>query len=490
MVIIPYNPGYVLVFFRKIFYYYSVNTMNANLKNKLLFPRTDASAFLTAEEMQAADGYCRPYIAFLNAAKTEREAVRAAVAMAEQEGLEKKKKGMGVKSGDKVYFNRRGKALILCVIGKRGFADGISIIASHIDSPWLDLKMRPLYEDSGMAFFDTHYYGSIKPYQWTGIPLALHGFIILADGRELALRIGEEPDDPRFFIADLLPHMGEEQMKKPVKDAVPAENLDILAGLCRAPGETGEGAVKLNILRLLHEHYGITEKDLVSAEISAVPAFPASDMGLDRSMVGAYGQDDKVCAYPALTALLSVKEPEYTSCLILADKEETGSHGIGSAQSAFFPGFINDLAEAAGQSGKMAHVFANSFCLSADVNTCWYPLYKESFDEHGEARLNHGVVLFRYWGRGGKEHTNDADARTTAALIKILDEAHILWQTAEGGKVDAGASGTLSRFFTNLDIPSIDLGVPLLSMHSPFEGAAKADIYMAHRAFAAFFSRN
>jgi len=462
--------------------------MESKLKDKLLFPARNASVFMTPEEIQAADEYCRPYIAFLNAAKTEREAVRAALVMAEKEGFVPWKKGMKVKSGDRVYFNRRGKALVLCTIGKRSFSEGISIIASHIDSPRLDLKMQPLYEDSGMAFFDTHYYGGIKPYQWTGIPLALHGFIVREDGEELDIQIGEKPGDPCFFIADLLPHLGEEQMKKAAKDAVPAENLDILAGLHFAPGESGAGAVKLNILRLLFTQYGITGKDLVSAEISAVPAFTASDLGLDRSMVGAYGQDDKVCAYPALTALLSVGEPEYTACLVLADKEETGSLGLGSMQSTFFPGFIGDLAEAAGETGS--GIFSNSFCLSADVNTCWYPLYKESFDEHGEARLNHGVLLFRYWGWGGKENTNDADAQTTAALIRILDKANILWQTAEGGRVDAGASGTLSRFFANLDIPSIDLGVPILSMHSPFEGAAKADIYMAYRAFTAFFKRS
>ena len=464
--------------------------MDPNLKEKLLFPRKDASVFMPPEEIKAADEYCKSYISFLNAAKTEREAVRAAVAMAEKEGFVPWKRGMSIKSGDKVYFSRRGKALILCTIGKKSFAEGISIVASHVDSPRLDLKMQPLYEDSGMAFFDTHYYGGIKPYQWTGIPLALHGFVVRKDGQEITVQIGEDPLDPRFFIADLLPHLGDEQMKRPAKDAVPAENLDILAGLHSASGEEGDGAIKLNILRLLYAQYGITEKDLVSAEISAVPAFPASDLGLDRSMVGAYGQDDKVCAYPALTAFLSVREPQYTACLVLADKEETGSLGISGMQSSFFPGFINDLVEAAGESKNRAGVFSNSFCLSADVNTCWYPLYKEAFDDHGEAKLNHGVILFRYWGRGGKEGTNDADAQTTAALIKILDDNNILWQIGEGGKVDAGSSGTLSRFFANFDIPSIDLGVPLLSMHSPYEGAAKADIYMAYRAFAAFFRRN
>jgi aspartyl aminopeptidase len=243
------------------------------------------------------------------------------------------------------------------------------------------------------------------------------------------------------------------------------------------------------MLRLLYEQYGITEKDLVSAEISAVPAFPASELGLDRSMVGAYGQDDKACAYAALTAFLSVNEPEYASCLILADKEETGSQGISGMRSAFFTDFFKELVEASGEQGNEPKVFSNSLCLSADVNTCWYPLYKEALDEHGDARLNHGVVLYRYWGEKGKENTNDADAQTTAALIRILDEAKILWQTGEGGKVDAGYSGTVSRFFASYNIPTIDLGVPLLSMHSPFEAAAKADIYMAHRAFTAFFNR-
>jgi len=467
--------------------------MDSDIKNKLLFPRKDASVFLTREEIKAADEYCKGYISFLNAAKTEREAVSAAVALAEKEGFIPWKKGMNIKSGDKIYFSRRGKAAVFCTIGKKSLSRGISIVAAHVDSPRLDFKMRPLYEDSGMAFFDTHYYGMVKPYQWTGIPLALHGFIIRADGQELAIRIGEDQNDPRFFIADLLPHLAEEQMKKPAKDAVPAENLDVLAGLNSAPGESGEGAVKLNILRLLYEKYGITERDFVSAEICAVPAFPASDLGLDRSMVGSYGQDDKACAYPGLTAFLSVKEPEYTSCLVLADKEETGSVGISGMQSAFFPCFIKELVEAADKSADAAatagEVFSNSLCVSADVNTCWYPLYKEVLDGHGEARLNHGVILFCCWGEKGKENANDSDARTVAAIIKILDEAKILWQTGEGGRVDAGTSGTLSRFFANLDIPVIDLGVPLLSMHSPLEGAAKADIYMAHRAFTAFFNR-
>ena len=475
------------------------------MENNVLFPRRNASAFMTAEEIKAAHDYCRPYVTFLNAAKTERETVREAVTMAEKEGFVPWKKGMKLKSGDKIYLNRRGKSLILCTIGRKIFDEGISIIAAHIDSPRLDLKMQPLYEDSDLAFLDTHYYGGIKPYQWTGIPLALHGFIVREDGQELSIKIGEETapketPDPRFFIADLLPHLSGRQTRKPLKDALPAEHLDIVAGLYSHPEEKAEGhnasngSIKLNILKLLNEQYGITEKDFVSAELCAVPAFPAVDIGFDRSMVGAYGQDDKACVYPALTAFLSVKEPQYTSCLVLADKEETGSHGISGARSSFFTSLINDLIEAAEIPGaarpsSCSDVFSNSFCISADVNTCFYPLFKEHLDEHGEAKLNHGAALFRYWGEKGKENTNDADARTTAALIRILDKEKILWQTAEGGKVDAGSSGTLSRFFANLNIPSIDIGVPVLSMHSPFEAASKVDIYMAYRAYTAFFKR-
>lgn len=459
------------------------------MDDKLLFPRRNASDVLSANECKAADDYCREYIAFLNTAKTEREAVKAALAMAQNDGCKAWEKGMSLSYGDRVYASRQGKNLILCTMGRKSITEGISIIASHIDSPRLDLKMQPLYEDSDMAFFDTHYYGGIKPYQWTGIPLALHGYIIRTDGQEINIQIGEKPEEPRFFIADLLPHLSDEQMKKPLKDAIPAENLDLLAGLNSASGENKPGSIKLNILRLLNTQYGINEKDLVSAELSVVPAFPATELGLDQSMIGAYGQDDKVCAFPALSAFLAAKEPEYCSVLILADKEESGSLGTSSMNSAFVINFLNEIIVAANAAGDEPQVYANSLCLSADVNTCWYPLYKDVLDEHGDARLNHGVVLYRYWGKGGKENTNDADARTTAALIKILDDANILWQTGEGGRVDAGASGTLSRFLANHNIPVIDLGVALLSMHSPLEAAAKADIYMAYKAYEAFFKR-
>jgi aspartyl aminopeptidase len=329
----------------------------------------------------------------------------------------------------------------------------------------------------------------VKAYQWTGIPLALHGYLVLKNGQGLTICIGEKSGDPVLFIADLLPHLSKKQMERTCKEMVKAEDLDVIAGLRFCPGEAGPGAVKLNILRLLHAQYGITEADLISAELSVVPAFPARDLGLDSSMVGGYGQDDKACVYSALTAIFSLKEPpEYTACVVLADKEETGSLGMTGMQSCFFKNFITDMAEAVGE--KIPPVLHNSLCISADANTAFYHLYADVCDpQGGDSKLNHGVVLSRYWGRNGKDNTNDAHAETVAALRKILDDAGILWQTSEGGRVDAEDSGTLSRFFANLDIPTVDLGVPILSMHSPFEAAAKADVYMAYRAFTAFFKR-
>jgi aspartyl aminopeptidase len=473
--------------------------MDETLKHTLLCRRENASQVMDDDETAAADRYCRTYIDFLNAAKTGRETVRRAISLAEaagfvpwevpdQESGNAQRPGRVVKAGDRLFLNQRGKALILFVAGRKPLREGLSIAVSHVDSPRLDLKMRPLYEETGAAFFDTHYYGGIKAYQWTGIPLALHGWVVRSDGRGIDICIGEDPGDPVLFIADLLPHLAKQQMKRRGAKLVQADDLDLIAGLRSCPGESGDGAVKLNILRILYEKYGITEPDLISAELSAVPAFPARDLGLDRSMVGGYGQDDKACVYATLSALFSLTEiPEHSISVVLADKEETGSEGMTGMRSKFFENCIADLAEAAGEKGREA--LHNSLCVSADVNAAYYHLYADVFDPRGDARLNHGVVLFRYWGRGGKEGANDAEAETTAALRKILDDAGVLWQTGEGGRVDAEDSGTLSRFLASLDIPAIDLGVPLLSMHSPFEAASKADLYMARRAFTAFFNR-
>jgi aspartyl aminopeptidase len=429
---------------------------------------------------------------FLDAAKTEREAVKASIALAKKQGfvpLENTKSPL--KPGERIYVNHRGKALILFVRGRRPLNEGISIAAAHLDSPRLDLKMQPLYESGGLAFFDTHYYGMIKPYQWTGIPLALHGTLVCKDGRTVELRIGEDPADPVFLIADLLPHLSKKQMEGSARDLVRADDLDLLAGTLRENPEDSAGAegdIKRNLLRILGEKYGIGEADLVSAELSALPAFKTRELGLDRSMIAAYGQDDKVCAYPALTSLFSPEQSEYSSCVILSDKEETGSMGATGMRSPYFSNFIEDLGEREGIPARK--ILPHSFCISADVNTAWHPLYSEVLDPQGkEARLGRGVILFRYWGTAGKENTNEASAETTAALRRILDEAGILWQTGEGGRVGCEESGTLAHYLAEFDIPSIDLGVPILSMHSPCEAAAKSDVYMMHRALRAFFNR-
>jgi aspartyl aminopeptidase len=458
-----------------------------NPGDALRFLQKNAADFMGKDETGEAGRYAAGYIDFLNRVKTEREAVTETIAMAREQGFVSGRQGTDWAAIRRGYCNQRGKAAVFWVRGKRPLAEGLSVIGAHIDSPRLDLKMRPLYETAGMAYFDTHYYGGITPYQWTGIPLALHGYIVRKDGQGITVSIGEEREDPVLFIADLLPHLAKGRKEKAGGEPVKAENLDVLAGLLPLPGEGGEGRVKDNILRILHDKYGISEGDLISAELSVVPAFPARDAGLDRSMAGGYGQDDKVCVYPAMTALLGLTEPEYTACAVFADKEETGSLGMTGMQGAFFRNFVEDLAESSGVTGRA--VLSRSFCLSADVNAAYDPLHPEVFDPRGEAALNHGVVLFRYWGTGGKENTNDAQAETVAALRRILDEAGVLWQTGEGGRVGAEESGTLSRFFAALDIPTVDLGVPLLSMHSPFEAVSKADVYMAHRAFTAFFNR-
>lgn len=444
----------------------------------------------TDRKTTTIDEYCSGYMEFLDAAKTEREAVKASLALAKKQGfVPLENTGAPLKPGERIYVNHRGKALILFVRGRRPLSEGISVAASHLDSPRLDLKMQPLYESGGLAFLDTHYYGMIKPYQWTGIPLALHGTLVCKDGRTVELRIGEDPADPVFLIADLLPHLSKKQMEGYARDLVGADDLDLLAGTLRQdPEHFAEGDIKRNLLRILREKYGLEEADLVSAELSALPAFRARELGLDRSMIAAYGQDDKVCAYPALTSLFSAEQCEYSSCVILADKEETGSMGATGMRSPYFSNFIEDLGEREGIPARK--ILPPSFCISADVNTAWHPLYGDVLDPQGkEARLGDGVILFRYWGREGKENTNEASAETTAALRKILDDAEILWQTGEGGRVGCEESGTLAHYLAEFGMHSIDLGVPILSMHSPCEAAAKSDVYMMHRSLTAFFKR-
>ena len=457
------------------------------LKEKLTYKPENGSKKLPIEEIASADAYCEDYKAFLDKAKTEREAVVAAIEMAEAAGFVPFDASAALKAGDKVYYNNRGKALMLAVIGTRPITDGVTIAAAHIDSPRLDLKPNPLYEDSELAYLDTHYYGGIKKYQWTTIPLSLHGVIIRADGTSVTVNIGEDENDPVFCITDLLPHLGREQMKRPAGEIVRGEDLNLLIGSRAFRKDDESESVKLNILNILHEKYGIIETDFLSAELEIVPAFRAKDVGLDRSMIGAYGHDDRVCAYPAITALLACGTPAYTAVTILADKEEIGSTGNTGMQSAFLPNFIDDLAATFGEKGH--HVLSKSICLSADVNAALDPIYSDVMVRSNAAQVNYGICITKYTGSGGKSSTSDASAEYMGMIRRLLDANKVLWQIGELGKVDAGGGGTVAKYIAQLDVETVDMGVPVLCMHAPYEIVSKIDVYMAHKAFLATMTR-
>lgn len=456
------------------------------LKNKLSFKRQNAYAFMTDEERAECDGYAEDYIRFLNASKTGREAVKTAVAMAEKEGFREWKFGDEIKAKGKYYFNNRGKALYLFVRGTEKLAEnGVRITAAHIDSPRIDLKAHPLYEDSGLCLFKTQYYGGIKKYQWTTIPLALHGTIVKKDGTTVEINIGEDPSDPVFCITDLLPHFAKDQMAKTLADGVSASSLNIVAGSLPLAPEVDENSVKLGILSLLNETYGITEEDFISADISAVPAWRARYVGFDASLIGGYGHDDRVCAYPVLTALLdAAKKPKHTVIGVLADKEETGSEGMTGMQSEVLCDIIDAISAACG--ADPAAVRNNSMCLSADVSAAFDPSYPEAHEKTNASLMNYGVSMLKYTGSRGKSSTNEATAEFVGKVRAMLDGAHVLWQASELGKTDLGGGGTVAKYVSVHNIDTVDVGVPMLSMHAPFELVAKADVYMTHRAMLAF----
>lgn len=457
------------------------------LKETLYYDPKHASQTLSADEVAKADAYCDGYKAYLDAGKTERECVSEAVRLAEKAGFVPFDRNASLKAGDKVYFNNRGKSLILAVIGTRPLTDGVSIAAAHIDSPRLDLKPNPLYEDKQLAYFDTHYYGGIKKYQWAAIPLSLHGVIIRKDGSTVNVCVGEDDNDPIFCVTDLLPHLGDEQMKRPASQIIKGEDLNLLIGSRPFNDEEGSDMVKLNIMNILHEKYGIVESDFLSAELEIVPAFKARDLGFDRSMIAAYGHDDRVCAYPALTAVLAIENPEYTAISVLVDKEEIGSDGTTGMQSAFLPYFIDDLAAIFGMEGR--HVLTNSLCLSADVNAALDPIYPEVMEARNCAYLNKGVTLTKYTGARGKSGTSDASAEVMGVVRRMMDDNNVVWQVGELGKVDAGGGGTVAKYVANLNVDTVDLGVPVLSMHAPYEVVSKLDVWAAHRAFYALLNR-
>ena len=455
------------------------------LRNSILSAPKNGYSKLTGEQRKEMEAYALRYRAFMDACKTEREATAWATAMAERHGFVPAVPGMTVKPGDKIYLNNRGKSFMIAVIGKEPLSKGANICAAHVDSPRMDVKPQPLYEDSEIAYFKTHYYGGIKKYQWTAIPLALHGTIIRKDGSSLSVAIGEEEGDPVFCVTDLLPHLAADQMRKTLAEGIEGEKLNILIGSAVLRDDTGAEKVKVAIAKLLFEKYGIVEEDFLSAELCAVPAFKAKDLGLDRSMIGAYGHDDRVCAYPILMAEIDEKSPEYTSVTILADKEETGSNGPTGMNSYFLKDFIEDLADMAGC--KVRHVAANSHCFSADVNAAFDPIYGEVHERRNASYINYGVVVTKYTGARGKAGTNDATAEMMGFARRILDAEHVGWQTGELGKVDQGGGGTVAMYVSQHNIDTVDLGVPVLSMHAPFEVVAKADVYMTYRAMRAFY---
>ena len=452
-------------------------------KEKLFAARKNGYDRLSAADEAAMADYCAKYADFLEKGKTERLCARRTVALAEAEGYRPLVRGEKLTAGDKVYRVNRDKSVMLAIVGRQPLAAGACIAAAHIDSPRLDLKPNPLYEDGELAYFKTHYYGGIRKYQWVTMPLMLCGVIALKDGTTVDVMLGEG-SEPKFVITDLLPHLGADQGKKPLNEAIPAESLNILLGSRPVAGEDSD-RVKLTVMEKLHEKYGITEDDFTSAELEAVPALPVTDIGLDGSMIGAYGHDDRVCGYAALQAILDVNAPERTAVCVLADKEEIGSMGVTGMQSAAFDTFMDDLCAALGTDTKTC--YENSFCLSADVTAAYDPNFAEVFDKKNAAFLNHGIGLCKYTGARGKSGASDANAETVAYARRVLDDADVVWQIAELGKADVGGGGTVAQYMANRNITTLDAGVPVLSMHAPFETVGKLDCYMTYKACLALY---
>lgn len=454
-----------------------------DLKKKLFYDNKNGTR--READRKAAEAYCVGYAAFLDKARTERLATAEAIRLAEQNGFVPFDANASYRPGDRVYVNNHKKSAIFAVIGKKPVEEGLRMVAAHIDSPRLDLKPNPLYENTELAYFKTHYYGGIKKYQWAVLPLALHGVFALKDGTVFDVAIGDEPDDPCFVVSDILPHLGAEQAKRSAGEVIRGEELNILVGSYPFKDDEESEMVKLNVLNILFEKYGVTEADFLSAELEAVPALPVKDVGFDRSLIGAYGHDDRVCAYPALTALFDAKEPEYTAVTVLADKEEIGSEGTTGLNSSLFAFFAADLARMQGAPASV--VLRNSKCLSADVNAAFDPTFSDVFEPQNTAYLNHGVVLTKYTGARGKSSSNDASAEYMAEVRAMLDQAEVGWQIGELGKVDAGGGGTVAKYVSALGVTTVDLGVPVLAMHAPFEIVSKYDVYMTYRACLAFF---
>jgi len=459
------------------------------LKNKLFNKKQNGWESLNEEGKQEIFNFCDRYINFLNNSKIEREAVVTSKKMAEEKGFKDISMFETLKPGDKVYYINRDKSMYLAIIGKEPIEEGLNIIGSHIDSPRLDLKPNPVYEDSGFAYFKTHYYGGIKKYQWTAIPMSIHGTIVKANGEKINICIGEDEADPIFTITDLLPHLAQEQMEKKLREGIAGEDLNLLIGSIPYSDEKVSEKVKLNILNILNEKYGITEVDFLSSEIELVPAFKARSSGFDSGLVAAYGQDDKVCAYTSLEAMLEVEQPDKTAICILSDKEEIGSMGNTGMESHVFDTFISDILNKLGvnRPNLLDKVFCNSKMLSADVDAGFDPVFASVSERNNASYLGHGIGINKYTGARGKSGASDANAEFVAWVRSMLEENNIRYQIAELGRVDLGGGGTIAYILANKGMDVIDCGVPVLSMHAPYEVTSKYDVYSAYRTYKAFY---
>ena len=437
------------------------------------------------EQVEEAAAFCEGYKAFLDEGKTERECVKKAVELLKAAGYAEFDTQGSYQPGDKVYYVNRNKAIIATTFGEKSVREGIRMNGAHIDSPRLDLKPSPVYEKDDMALFKTHYYGGIRKYQWATIPLAMHGVIVKKNGETVELNLGEKPGDPVFCITDLLPHLSAEQNERKLKDGIKGEELNIVIGSIPYTDDEVKEPVKLMALKLMNEQFGITEKDFLRAEVEFVPAHKASDVGFDRSMVGAYGQDDRICAYTALIAEIDTKNPTYTTMTILTDKEEIGSEGNTGLNSNYVGDYITYLAELEGVNPK--EVFRNTICLSSDVNAAYDPTFASVYDPLNSSYVNKGCVLTKYTGARGKSGSNDASAELMAKVIGIMEKEGVYWQIGELGAVDVGGGGTIAKFVASMNIDVVDLGVPILSMHAPFELASKLDVLNTYRAFKSFY---
>ena len=453
-----------------------------------LLYKPEYAADKSADVKEKAAAFAEGYKAFLNAAKTEREAAAASEKLLLEAGYEKFEPKKTYAPGQKIYFVQEHKAVVAATIGRKSFEEGFRLVIAHIDSPRLDLRPNPLYESDHLSYFKTHYYGGIRKYQWVTIPLELHGVVVLRDGSKVDVHIGGKEDDPQFIINDLLPHLGREQGKKPLNEAIPSESLNVLLGGKPFEDKDCSDRFKLGVLQYLNVQYGITEEDFISAELEVVPAGKARDIGFDRSFIASYGHDDRVCAYAELAGIFDAVSPKKTAVCIFADKEEIGSEGVSGMLSQAFEWFMGDMCRTQGVA--LSDCFANSFCLSADVTAAYDPNFADVYDKRNSAFVNYGVALCKYTGSGGKGGASDASAEVVGKVRKLMNDNGVFWQMAEMGKTDAGGGGTVAKYMAKRNIDTLDAGVPVLSMHAPYETVAKLDCYMTYKGMNVFFEQN